>query len=105
MNISDFITTTSMTSNYKPRVLLAMLGKPNGIMTDKELALTTGIEKSIINNMVGKVLVQNGCLSRASLDKSLGGGYVYTLNMVADKNARQACLDRLEAFNKARGIK
>ena len=95
MNISDYISTTKMSSDYKPRVLLALLGSPKHTATDSELSAITGIKREVINNMVGKVLTQNGATARTA-DK------VYTIALEVDKNSRASCISRLETFKGAK---
>jgi len=94
MNISEYITTTKMTADYKPRILLALISSPKHTATDAELAAITGIKREVINNMVGKVLTLNGATTRTA-DK------VYTIALTVDKDARASCLARLSSFKVA----
>ena len=90
MNLSQYISTTSMTKPYKAQIVLAML---NGATTLSAIEQSTGIPSKVLKAMPLKVMAGNGAISY-----NLTSGH-YAFMLEVDTAATiSACNERLVRF-------
>jgi len=95
--VSNYIQTTPIQGVFKPLMLIALI-ENGGTATINELVTLTGFKKSFIVSTVGNALVKSkACVTTEN--------HTFSICLTIDKDAKESCLNRLESFKKARGIK